>query len=269
MEYTEVPSRIIVQAQRAARSALVQWYSGQWHRQEENLDDLSNELIVWYMTRKKTRLLMDTLSDPEVMVTFRKHAVQLLSRAVLDGDVFEGKVLYSSESVKDALKGESTNKYLNTIIPLALKKLNSVYREALASRYIDGEFPQTKQEEDAQRRATRRLTDEVNVLYITNEVDSIGSKSVVFPDSIRPKGGYSDPTASTALTLMKTSPSYTDEYLYEPSWEQVCKGSSVEPVIEFGPSGRYRLSSKEAELFRRVPGLIDLFIEQKQKEWHG
>lgn len=268
MEQAEIEPRIILQAGRAAKSALVQWYSGQWSRQAEQVNDLANELLVWYMETPSTRRKMTDLSDPEIMVTFRHHARELLSKSVLEGNIFDGKVLYSSEAVKDALKGESTNIYLKTILPLALKRISKYHQEAIARRYVDGEFPADKREEDAQRRATRSLCNEINVLYITQEVDCIGSKSVIFPDTVRQKGTHGDPTANTALALMQAEPSYVDEYLYESPWEQVCKGAGVEPVIDFGPSGKLRLTAAEAYLFNKVPGLIDLFIDQKKKDWN-
>lgn len=265
---SNVPAHIMLQAGRAAKSALVQWYSGQWTRQSEEVGDLTDDLIVWYLTRASTRNQMESLSEPQIMVMFRNHARQVLSRAALDGDVFDGKTLYTTESIKDALKGESTNRYLMTILPFAIKRLNDTYREALAKRYIDGEYPQNKEEENAQMWGTVALTREVNVLYITEDVKGVGSSSTVFPESIKSKGGdHSDPTGNTALMLMAQKPDFVDEYLYESPWKQVCEGASSEPVIEFGPSGRYRLTAEEAELFRRVPGLIELFVEQKQKEW--
>lgn len=271
MEQSDIEPRIILQAERAAKSALVQWYSGQWSRQAEKANDLTQELLFWYIEprQRTTRAKMTNLSDPEVMVTFRRRARQLLSRETLDANVFDGKVLYSPEAVKDALKGESTNIYLKTILPLAMDRLTKRMKEALQARYFGEEvvYPDTQQGQNDLKRAHKSLCDEINVLYITDEVSSIGSRNVVFPDTIRPKGGYNDPTADTAMALIHGHPSYEDEYLYESPWDQVCKGNAAEPVIDFGPSGRYRLTAEEADLFRRVPGLIDLFIDQKQQEW--
>lgn len=264
---TTVEPHIMLQAGRAAKSALVQWYSGQWQRQAEQLGELTNDLIMWYMENPSTQALASELAEPQIMVTFRKHALQLLARAALDGDIFQGKVLYSSESVKEALSGETSNIYLKTILPLALKRISKYHQDAIAKRYIDGEYAQDKREENAQRRAIVALTREVNVLYITAEVKGAGSSHVVFPDTIRPKGDYSNPTQQLALTLAGQHTDLAEEYLYESPWEQVCTGAASEPVIDFGPSGRYRLTAEEAKLFRRVPGLIELFIEQKQKEW--
>ena len=265
----DIPAHIILQAGRAAKSALVQWYSGQWVRQAEEVGDLTNELLVWYMQGPATRRKMESLSEPEIMVTFRRHAKELLSTATLEGNAFEGKALYSTESVKDALNGKSTNVYLKTILPLALKRITKTYREAIMDRYYGEEpcYPASKEAQNALMNAHKALIREVNVLYITQEVEGIGSSSVVFPESIRPKGEYNDPTADTALALMNADPDFVDEYLYESPWEQVCKGHAAEPEIVFGPSGRYRLTAAENQLFDSVPGLIDMFIDQKREEW--
>jgi len=202
-------------------------------------------------------------------VTFRNHARQILSRAALDSDVFQGKTLYDADAIKDALKGESSNVYLKTILPLALKRISQYHQEAIAKRYVDGEYAQNKQEENAQMRAISSLTREVNVLYITAEVEGIGSSSVVFPDTIHPKGDHSDPTGNIALMLMDQPPDFVDEYLYESPWEQVCQGAWSEPVLDIGPEDgdTLRLTAEEAVLFRRVPGLLELFVEHKQKDW--
>jgi len=268
MEQHVIEDRIYEQARRAAKSALIQWYSGQWQRQAELVEDLHQELLYWYSKTVSTRRKMEHLSDPEVMVTFRHYARQLLSQQTHENNVFVGGNLYSSDSIKSALKNESTNGYLYTVLPLAYAALNFKYREAIDNRYVANITPQTKSDIMTLHRATRALTNQVNVLYLTTE-KNIGSKNVVFPESIKPKGEHGDPTAGIALTLMEQRPDIRDEYLYESPWIQHNKGAAAEPVIEFGPSGKYRLTAAEHDLFQRVPGLIDLFIEQKQKEWEG
>lgn len=262
-------NRIIEQARRAAKSALVQWYSGQWQRQAEALDDLHHELLLWYAETPSAREKISRLSDPEIMVTFRVHARQVLSKNTHENNIFTGGNFYSGEAVREALRNESKNKYLYDLIPVAIDRINENQKSALYSRYVLGVVPKENDEKKILQRAVRSLTDEINVLCLTTDVKSIGSKATVFPDTVKPKGGYGDPTANIALTLMGQHPDIQDEYLYESPWEQVNKGAAAEPVIEFGPSGRYRLTAAEADLFQRVPGLIDLFIDQKQKEWEG
>ena len=264
----KVDNHIVEQARRAAKSALILWHSGQWTRQLELVDDLSQELLLWYAETPSTQEKMATLSEPEIMVTFRIHARQLLSKNTHDNNVFSGGNLYSGSAVRSALRGESTNKYLYQVIPIAMDRIINSQKSALHSRYELGIVPKENDERNLLKRAVRSLTDEINVLYLTTNQGTLGSKSVIFPESVKAKGGdHSDSTGNTALMLMAQKPDFVDEYLYESPWEQVCKGAAAEPVIEFGPSGRYRLNAEEAALFRRVPGLIELFVEQKQKEW--
>ena len=262
----QVEDRIIVQARRAAKSALIVWFSGQWTRQAEAIGDLHQELLAWYMTEKSTQIKMGKLSDPEIMMMFRMRAGQLLSRQSLDSDVFDGKVLYSSDTIKDALKNSTDNKYLISVLPIAISRLSVTHQEAINERYNSKEklSPTTDEGKNALRRAHYALCRNVNMIYITADKEN---RHEIFPDTIKPKGDHGDPTAGIALTLMEQHPDVKDEYLYESPWEQINQGAAAEPVIEFGPSGRYRLTAEEAKLFRRVPGLIELFIEQKQKEW--
>ena len=263
----QVEDRIVVQSRRAAKSALVMWFSGQWTRQVEALDDLHQDLLVWYAETVSAQNKMSSLSDPEIMVTFRIHARQILSKNTHDYNRFTQSGLYSTEAVRAALRKESKNKYLYNVIPVAMQGLSNSYKSALYDRYENGIVPKDNDKRNVLKRAVRAITDEINVIYLTTDSKTIGSKAVIFPDSAKPKGGHGDPTAGIALTLMEQHPDVKDEYLYESPWEQINQGAAAEPVIEFGPSKRYRLTAEEAKLFRRVPGLIELFIEQKQKEW--
>ena len=269
MEQQVIEDRIYEQARRAAKSALTLWCNGQFSRQRGLFDDLFQDLLEWYLSRPATRNKMTKLVDAEVFVTFKKHAQQLLSEQQLKTNVYNDIVMYSTDSIKRYLKGQSTNKYLEDVVPIALDNINELHKEAILVRYVDGVVPKQGKDAEFLSNSLKRLTEEVNVLQLTTDADSIGSRSVVFPDTVKPAGSHGDPTANIALTLMEQHPDIQDEYLYESPWEQVNKGAAAEPVIEFGPSGHYRLTAAEADLFQRVPGLIDLFIDQKQKEWEG
>lgn len=268
MEQKIIEDRIYQQSRRAAKSALIQWYSGQWQRQSEEIDDLNNDLLEWYLTRPETQRLMASLDDPQIMVMFRKRARQILSIQALNSDIFNGKVLYTSTAVKDALKNGTSNKYLKKILPIAISKLNPTFREAIDLRYHseDKKSPQTMEGKNALKWAHYELTRMVNALYITDETEN---KQEIFPDTIKIKGQHGDPTANIAIMLMEQHPDFQDEYLYESPWEQVSKGAATETVIEFGPSGHYRLTAAEADLLLRVPGLVDLFIDQKREDWEN
>jgi hypothetical protein len=212
---------------------------------------------------------MESLVDAEVFVTFKRYAQQTLSGQQLQDNIQKDKVMFSTDSIKRYFKGQSTNKYLIDVVPLALDMINEKHKEALLSRYVDGKIPAQGKDAEFLSNSHKTLTAQVNLMQLTTDAKSIGSRSVVFPDTVKPSGAHGDPTAGIALTLMEQQPDYVDEYLYESPWEQINYGAAAEPVIEFGPSGKYRLTAEEAQLFTRVPGLIDLFIEQKQREWSG
>jgi len=264
---SNVPAHIMLQAGRAAKSTLTLWCNGQFDRQRELYDDLLQDLILWYLSRPVTRQKMGALVDAEIFVTFKRHAQQLLSQQQLENNIHQEKVLYSTDSVKKYLKGQSTNKYLTQVVPIALDAINEKHKEALLSRYVDNKIPAQGKDAEFLSHSHRTLTAMVNLIQLTTNQDTIGSRAVVFPDTVKPSGGHGDPTGTIALTLMEQHPDFVDDYHYESPWKQVCEGAASEPVIEFGPSGRYRLTAEEAELFRRVPGLLELFVEQKKKEW--
>ena len=263
----EVEDRIVVQAGRAARSALTIWCNGQFSRQRGLYHDLFQNLLEWYCETPSTQNKMSELVDAEIFVTFKQRAQQILSKQQLADNVYFDKVMFSTDSIKRYFKGNSTNKYLEEVIPIALENVNELHKEAILVRYIDGIIPKQGKDAEFLSHSLKRLTEEVNVIQLTTDQETIGSRSVIFPDTIKPKGDHGDPTAGIALTLMEQHPDVKEEYLYESPWEQINQGAAAEPVIEFGPSKRYRLTAEEAKLFRRVPGLIELFIEQKQKEW--
>ena len=268
METQDIEPRIYLQAVRAAKSALTLWCNGQFNRQRGLMDDLQQDLLVWYLETPSTREKMSTLVDAEIFVTFKMRAQQLLSKNQLDDNIQRDRVLYSTESIKKYLKGESTNRYLIEVMPYAMDKINEVHKEALLSRYVDGKIPSQGVNAELLSRAHRTVTAMVNLIQIVNKSEEVvGSRGTLFPESIKAPTRHDDPTGNITTTLMGEHPSYVDEYLDESPWQQVCNGAGACPVINFGPSGRYRLSATEADLFRRVPGLIDLFIDQKQREW--
>lgn len=263
----EIEPRIYDQAVRAAKSALTLWCNGQFDRQKGMYDDLLQDLLLWYMSRPSTQQKMESLVDAEIFVTFKRYARQALSEQQLEDNIQKNKVLYSTESVKRYLKGQSTNRYLIQVVPIALDMINEKHKEAILSRYVDGKIPEQGKDAEFLSNSHRTLTAMVNLMQLTTNEATIGSRSVVYPESVRPAGSHSDPTANIAIMLLDQHPDFVDEYLYESPWEQICEGAKVEPIIEFGPSGQIRLTAAEAALITRVPGLVDLFIDQKQEEW--
>ncbi|AHG24275.1 sigma-K factor [Mycobacterium phage Benvolio] len=204
---------------RGARKALFAW-----KQDDSELDDLTNDLWVWYLERPGTQRKMAKLTANEAVETVKLAALQMLSGKQLASNEFNGRNLYSSEAVKEALSGTSTNRYLVDILPLAMKALdnqNESYAEAIRSRYDDGISPQDKSGQNALVRAHKALTDHVNVIAITAGVDADGnvtegpgSRHAVFPETRPTSGGHSDPTADIAILLIE-HPELRDDYLYE------------------------------------------------------
>lgn len=181
----------------AAKSALVTW------GREGGLDDLVQDLWVWYLERPATQRKMEELSKPEAIATVRRAAIQILTEQVLAGNKFNGRNLYSSEAVKDVLKDRSNNRYLKDIMPTAmaaLEKQHAVYAEALRSRYDDGVIPQDGPSQDALKNAHKAITEHVNIIVITaGDVSS----AAVQAETRKSSGGRSDPTADAAIALIE------------------------------------------------------------------
>ncbi|QJD50260.1 RNA polymerase sigma factor [Mycobacterium phage Iwokeuplikedis] len=205
---------------RGARSALAAW-NGEFSDDES----LANDLWVWYLERPGTQKKLQE-SDAALRQTLvRRAALQILAGKSLDNDMFNGKSLYSSDNVKDALAGVSTNRYLVDILPRAMEALdaqNEGHAEAIRSRYEDGVVP-SKQNGAAMllSRAVKSLTEHINIIAITAGVDADGnvtegpgSRHSVFPETRPTSGGHSDPTADIAILLIE-NPELRDDYLYE------------------------------------------------------
>ncbi len=252
---------------KAAEAALVEWHSGQWDRQAQCVDDLTNDLWVWYLERPETRRKISRLSQPEAVRTVLRHALQLLSKQQLQSNTFQGRALYSSESIKEALKGKSTNKYLRAILPTAmadLDKRHAAYAEALRKRYEDGVIPADKKTENLLMRAHKSLTEEVNVNYITSDVEGIGSRSVVFPETRRSEGGYSDPTGDIAVMLIE-NPDVRDEYLDPAPVEQWVNGKGAEPALDLGNGRWFRPPVRDYNILRKHPQLVGIYLDNVRK----
>lgn len=190
-------SHMVKVMEAAAKSALVTW------GREGGLDDLVQDLWVWYLERPATQRKLEELSKPEAIATVRRAAIQILTEQVLAGNKFNGRNLYSSEAVKDVLKDRSNNRYLKDIMPTAmaaLEKQHAVYAEALRSRYDDGVIPQDGPSQDALKNAHKAITEHVNIIVITaGDVSS----AAVQAETRKSSGGRSDPTADAAIALIE------------------------------------------------------------------
>lgn len=245
----------------AAKSSMLLWRNGD----SEGFEDLANELWVWALERKSVQGKLSSLNNNEIVALLKTAAQQLLSGEQHKLDLFRQSVLYSSDNVKEALKGKSSNSYLIEMLPDALKKLearNGDYSAAIESRYLKKIVPPQGKEHVKLVRAIRSLTEIVNALCISTThrdgednlrvKDGPGSKNGKFPQDgadngqapapSRSKGEHSDPVARQALAIMAHPEIEADLLELEPITEYT-KGPRR--VITL-PDGRlYRLSSKE------------------------
>ncbi len=260
---------------KAAESAVVEWFSGQWERQAQTVDDLNQDLWVWYLERPETQRKIAGLSEPEAVKTVMLHAAQILSKQTLEGNTFNGKDIFSSDSVKEALKGKSSNKYLQTILPTAMRSLDGVHAEAIRNRYEDGVVPKEGAAKFILFYALKALTAEVNVRYITAEVQGVGSATAVFPHTRKAKGGHGDPTGDIGTQMADRPYEYeTGEdlrpHFYAPSdMRQWSHGAAAEPTYDLcevnGKTVRVRPTGEEAVLLRNNPQLLAAYLDGKRK----
>lgn len=215
--YDEVNSTL----QKAAKRALMEW------GRDDSPDDLTQDLWVWYLERPATQERFAT--DDEFLCRQLAYlaALQILAGQSLSSDTFNDKALYSSESVKDALKGRSTNRYLIDILPRAMAALaakNEGQAEAIRSRYDDGVIPKGS-DADMLTKAHKSLTEHVNIIAITAGVDAEGktttgpgSRSAVFPETRKAKGNHhSDPTGEMAMALLAAEGDVREAF-FENDW---------------------------------------------------
>lgn len=193
-------------------------------------DEVVQELWVWYQSRPSVRDKLETLSRGESVKLVRNHVFQILKEESVSVDLFEGRSPYSSDNVKDALAGSTTNRYINDIIPLALGQLaeenDGRYAEAIRLRYFDGVVPKQGADHIRLVRAVKSLTEKVNIIAINAGLEKDkdgnllykqgpGSRDAVLPETRKPTGDHhADPTANIALMLI-ANPELRDEYLAE------------------------------------------------------
>ncbi|AXN53029.1 helix-turn-helix DNA binding protein [Mycobacterium phage Homines] len=171
----------------------------------DQVEDLVQDLWVSILERSTSRRLVEESGDDVGFNTLRVLADQILKDQWFADDLARGDWDYSSESIKDALKGRSDNVYLMEVIPRAVSQLvdrHPPYAEALKVRYIDGVVLRDQAAKDRLKNAHRAVLEEVHkVIKQTDDHDGPGSRSKVFPDSIRSHNGPSDPVGEMATRL--------------------------------------------------------------------
>jgi hypothetical protein len=193
------------------------------------------------MERPSSQKKLADLNANELVATLKKVAIQILSGEQAGLNVFRSAVMYSSNNVKDALKGRSTNRALIDQMPDALAKLssrNKGYADALHSRYLDKVIPKSTQDQDRLKNAHKAITEIVNALCISSTQrdssdnlrakDGPGSRNGKFPQDAeldapaparRSKGTHSDPTAAQALAIIANPELREELYAEEPITE--------------------------------------------------
>lgn len=257
---------------RAANSALVSWRIDSGH------DDLVNELWVWYLERPSVQKKMGESDRRSARNLAYRSAQQMLSKRILKDNEFGAVNPYSSEAIKDALKGESSNRYLQELLPMAMSNLdrqNSAQAEAIRSRYTDQVVPKSGSAGQALlTRAVKSLTEHVNVLAITagirrNEDGSFtadegpGSRGTVFPETRKQRGRHSDPTANLAVALLDDEDVRYEAYRVGPLNEFLA-GAGGSVVLDLG-GARYRATGVEAAALKADPNLRRRTIRRKKK----
>ena len=225
---TATDERVMKLINKAAKSAMFSW-----RQSDEGVEDLVGDLWVWYLERPGTRKQIEEADDALAKTWVYKAALQILASNALSSDVFRGVGLYSSESVRDELKGESSNKSLQRFMPLALKELekqNKGQYEAIQRRYVDLVVPERGSSNEAKlKRAVKSLTERINMIKIEgggglddskHHGPKIRSSGLIDPEFVSSSGDYSDPTANIAIMLIlnpfdEDGNPVRDEYLHE------------------------------------------------------
>ena len=259
---------------KAAKSALADWYAGQYDVQHQELDNLTNDLWVWYLESPSVQAKLEGADSRLVHALVARYAMQRLAGNALEADTFQGKSLFSTEAVKDALKGRSTNKYLKAVLPLAMEAIQHAddntpgreYAESLRSRYEDKVVPSSNVDSQRLKHAHKAITDEVNVQFLTTNAAGPGSRHAVFPAIRKSVGGHGDPTGNTALLLME-HPELVSEYLEPTPWQQITQGAASEPTYDLGRARiRPAAGSYPNWMLLKHPELEDVYVEAKREE---
>jgi hypothetical protein len=210
----------------------------EWGRDGEAFKDLVQNLWVWYLESPGTQRKLASSDEFLARRLVYKAALQILAGEAIDDDTFCGRPLYSVDSVKDALKGESTNRHLPELLMLGMDAVQHKdeesensddhrgYAEAIRSRYEDGVIPDRGSAQVRLVRAIKSLTEEINVLYLTANARG---RDAMFPELRKRNGDHSDPTGEIACTLIE-HPELREEFYPQLSVDLLLKGAHAQPI---------------------------------------
>ena len=217
------PAETLKLLKQSARKALYGWGS------DLEVEELTNELWIWYSGSPAIQSKLATLKRGEAIRYVKRQAVNILSANAKKTDVFQNRILYSTDAVKETLDGKSGNKYLKNVLPeafSALEKQNLGYAAAIRSRYNDGLLPQENAPKQKLKNAVKSLTEHVNIIALTARGDSKPDLRNPVDPGVRRHNLHSDPTADIALMLME-HPELKEEFYDEPSLQEFLRGSGA------------------------------------------
>ncbi|AVP42539.1 helix-turn-helix DNA binding domain protein [Mycobacterium phage Lopton] len=176
-----------------------------WLLTSDQVEDLIQDLWVELLERPSRQQAISGVSEDEAVSYLRGHAGQILSVRMREEYLARGDWDYSAESIKDALKGRGDNPFLMEIIPQAIDRLadrHPPYAQALRVRYLDEVIVRDQAAKDRLKNAHKALAEEIHsVIVEMSEHDGPGSRSKVFPDTIRSHNGPGDPVGEMATRL--------------------------------------------------------------------
>lgn len=207
-------------------------------------DDLTQEMWVQLLTSPANVRRLESSPYRERINMLSEHAKQVLWKVVYDNLHNTEQIFASVEMVKAVLKGESSMPLLVELVKAArleLEHQDNPYADAIRRRYDEGVIPHTLVEQNQQKFAHVKLTDEVNAAYrrlfeppesyydgasypFPTLNDGPGSKHAVEASSRKASGGHSDPTADAAIALLEADPEERALLLEETPLAKILKG---------------------------------------------
>lgn len=176
-----------------------------WLLTSDQVEDLIQDLWVELLERPSRKRAISGVTEDEAAAYLRGHANQILSVKLREEYLARGDWDYSAETIKDALKGRGDNPFLMEVIPKAIDHLSDrhpPYAESLKTRYLDGVIVRDQAAKDRLKNAHKALAEEIHAVIVEmGDHDGPGSRSKVFPDSIRSHNGPSDPVGELATRL--------------------------------------------------------------------
>lgn len=187
-----------------------------------HIDDVAQDLGLRFLEDSTFREVVKSCRNSRHRVSILVTRAHELFGEIREGSlVANNRVLYSVSSVKELLKGRSSNKQLLDLLPEAMDRLrerHEPYAEVIESRYGRSEVPNTKTAENCLMNAHIAITGEINRANRRQAETHNGPsmKHAVPPEERKAKGGSSDPTYEMAMGVMSSDEAREAFYVEEP-----------------------------------------------------